>query len=194
MFERRLYFHIDWALVAAIVALCAIGLLMIYSTTFNLTKDATGKQFWTQLYAIGLGTVAFAICLSVDYRALAEHSLLVYGAFIASLLYVMFFGVVQGGARRWIDLGVFNLQPSEFGRVVVALILAMYFGENRRGARATGDLVLGGCSRSSRSSACCSRRSRGRSRSKTTSASASPRSSIRSAIRAAPAISRFRPA
>jgi rod shape determining protein RodA len=143
MFERRLYFHIDWALVAAIVALCAIGLVMIYSTTFDLSNDAAGRQFWTQLYAIGLGAIAFGVCLMIDYRALAEHSLLIYGGFIASLLYVMFFGEVQGGARRWIDLGVFNLQPSEFGRVVVALILAMYFGENRRGARTTGDLVLG---------------------------------------------------
>jgi rod shape determining protein RodA len=143
MFERRLYFHIDWALVAAVVALCAVGLVMIYSTTYDLSNDAAGRQFWTQLYAIGLGAIAFGVCLMIDYRALAEHSLLIYGGFTASLLYVMFFGVVQGGARRWIDLGVFNLQPSEFGRVVVALILAMYFGENRRGARTTGDLVLG---------------------------------------------------
>ena len=48
------------------------------------------------------------------------------------------------GAQRWIPIGPFNLQPSEFGRIVVALILAMYFGENRRGARNTGDLVIGG--------------------------------------------------
>ena len=48
------------------------------------------------------------------------------------------------GAQRWIPIGPFNLQPSEFGRVVVALVLAMFFGENRRGARNTGDLVIGG--------------------------------------------------
>jgi rod shape determining protein RodA len=143
MFERRLSFHIDWALVAAIVALCALGLAMIYSTTFNLTRDAAGRQFWTQLYAIGLGLIALAVCLSIDYRVLADHSLLVYGSFLAALGYVMFFGEVQGGARRWVNLGAFNLQPSEFGRIVVALILAMYFGENRRGARTTGDLALG---------------------------------------------------
>ncbi len=141
MFERRLSFHIDWALVAAVLSLCAIGLVMIYSTTYG--QDAAGPQFWTQLYALTLGVLALVICLSIDYRALAEHSLLVYGLFCASLFYVMFFGLVRGGARRWIDLGVFNLQPSEFGRIVVALILAMYFGENRRGARTTGDLLLG---------------------------------------------------
>jgi rod shape determining protein RodA len=48
------------------------------------------------------------------------------------------------GAQRWIPIGPFHLQPSEFGRLVVALILAMYFGENRRGARNTGDLMIAG--------------------------------------------------
>ena len=48
------------------------------------------------------------------------------------------------GAQRWISIGSFNLQPSEFARMVVALILAMYFGENRRGAQNTSDLVIGG--------------------------------------------------
>jgi rod shape determining protein RodA len=141
MFERRLSFHIDWALLAAVASLCAIGLVMIYSTTY--AGDGAGPQFWTQLYALALGAIALVICLSIDYRALAEHSLITYGLFCGLLLYVMFFGAVRGGARRWIDLGIFNLQPSEFGRIVVALILAMYFGENRRGARMTGDLALG---------------------------------------------------
>ena len=48
------------------------------------------------------------------------------------------------GAQRWIPIGPFNLQPSEFARIALALLLAMYFGENRRGAKNTGDLILGG--------------------------------------------------
>ena len=48
------------------------------------------------------------------------------------------------GAQRWIALGPFKFQPSEFARMTLALILAMFFGENRRGARNTSDLVIGG--------------------------------------------------
>ena len=55
----------------------------------------------------------------------------------------MFFGTVQMGARRWIPLKVFNLQPSEFAKVGVALVLAKFFGENR-GAPAWTDLAIGG--------------------------------------------------
>jgi rod shape determining protein RodA len=54
------------------------------------------------------------------------------------------FGVVRGGSRRWIDLGPFNLQPSEFAKAAVALVLAKFFGESRRGAMTRGDLVIAG--------------------------------------------------
>lgn len=143
IFERRLTFHIDWALLGAVVALCGIGLSMIYSTTFDLGRNQAGREFWTQLQAIVLGLVAMAICMSIDYRSLTQRSLFIYGGIILLLVTVLFFGVVRGGSRRWIPLGFFNLQPSEFARIGVALVLAMYFGENRRGARNPSDLVVG---------------------------------------------------
>ena len=48
------------------------------------------------------------------------------------------------GARRWIPLGSFNLQPSEFAKVGVALVLAKFFGENRAARRHWTDLAIGG--------------------------------------------------
>ncbi|MCA1559017.1 MAG: rod shape-determining protein RodA [Acidobacteria bacterium] len=146
MFERRLFFHIDWALLVALLMLVGIGVAMIYSTTYVSIGGAphAGPQVRTQMYAIALGLIALLICLSVDYRILAEHSLVLYAGLIGLLIFVLFKGSTQFGAQRWISVGPFNLQPSEFGRVAVALILAMYFGENRRGARNSGDLVIGG--------------------------------------------------
>ena len=147
MFERRLYFHIDWLLLGAVLTLAGIGVAMIYSTTYRLLPDGTGyagREFYTQLYALGLGGIALLVCLTIDYRALAEHSLIIYGGLLALLVFVLIAGDSAGGAQRWIELGPFKLQPSEFGRITLALILAMFFGENRRGARNTSDLVIGG--------------------------------------------------
>jgi rod shape determining protein RodA len=59
------------------------------------------------------------------------------------LIYVLFLGAVQMGARRWIALGGFNLQPSEFAKVGVALVLAKFFGETR-GTPTWTDLGIGG--------------------------------------------------
>src|SRR6266853_2097016 len=104
MFERRLYHHIDWALLIAILALCALGVVMINSTTADPTR-ATSRMYITQLY-------------------------------------VIFRGQVQMGARRWIPLKFFNLQPSEFAKVGIALVLAKFYGENR-GTPSWGDLAVG---------------------------------------------------
>jgi rod shape determining protein RodA len=142
MFERRLYYHIDWALVAAIVALCALGVLMIYSTTFDPTRG-TSRLYATQLYAILIGMGALVFMLSIDYRTFTDKSHLIYIGVCALLLYVMFFGMVQMGARRWIPLWIFNLQPSEFAKIAVALVLAKFYGENRVAASWT-DLAIGG--------------------------------------------------
>ena len=130
MFERRLYHHIDWALLIAMFALCALGVAMIFSTTSDPTRG-NSHLYITQLYAIGLGSIAMVFTLTLDYRTFTDKSHLIYIGLLAILLYVLFLGTVQMGARRWIPIGGFDLQPSEFAKVGVALVLAKYFGENR---------------------------------------------------------------
>jgi rod shape determining protein RodA len=142
MFERRLYFHIDWGLLIAILALCTLGVAMIYSTTSDPTRG-TSHMYVTQLYAIVIGLGVMVFMLTLDYRTFTDKSHLIYIGLLAALVYVMFFGMVQMGARRWIPLKVFNLQPSEFAKVGVALVLAKYFGENR-GTPQWTDLAVGG--------------------------------------------------
>jgi rod shape determining protein RodA len=142
MFERRLYHHIDWALLIAIFALCALGVAMIFSTTSDPTRG-NSHLYVTQLYAIALGLLAMVVTLSLDYRTFTDKSHLIYIGLLAILLYVLFLGTVQMGARRWIAIGGFNLQPSEFAKVGVALVLAKYFGENR-GQPSWTDLAVAG--------------------------------------------------
>jgi rod shape determining protein RodA len=135
MLERRLYFYLDWALIAAIAALCAVGLAMIYSTT-----GGPGRIYWTQVYAVGLGALALGAALVVDYRSLADKSHIFYLLLIGSLVAVMLFGSKQMGAQRWLDLGVFNLQPSEFAKATLALVLAKLLGESRRQTLSNNEL------------------------------------------------------
>jgi rod shape determining protein RodA len=142
MFERRLYFHVDWALLMSVLVLCGAGVVMIYSTTSDPTRGAS--HLWlTQLYAIGIGLAAMLFTLSFDYRTLADKSLLIYGALLAVLIGVLLFGSVRMGARRWISLGMFNIQPSEFAKVGLALVLAKFYGEHRD-APSWSDLAVGG--------------------------------------------------
>ncbi|MGE3273600.1 MAG: rod shape-determining protein RodA [Vicinamibacterales bacterium] len=139
MFERRLYYHVDWLLIAAIALLCAIGLAMIYSAT-----GGAGRVFWTQVYAMGLGLIAMMVALAIDYRSLADKSHLIYVGIILLLVAVLVMGAVRGGSRRWLDLGVFNLQPSEFAKAALALVLAKLLGETRRPRLTNQDLLFAG--------------------------------------------------
>jgi len=138
VFERRLYYHVDFALLGAVLALCLIGVSQIFSATGG------SSLYVTQLYGIALGLVALLICLTIDYRSLADKSHFIYLGIVGLLIFVLFFGVVRGGSRRWIDLGPLNLQPSEFAKATVALVLAKYFGESRRGAVVPSDLLIAG--------------------------------------------------
>jgi rod shape determining protein RodA len=98
----------------------------------------------TQLYAIVIGGIMLMVCLIIDYRTLTDKSHLIYLVILGMLIYVLFFGSTSKGAQRWISLGAFNLQPSEFAKIAVALALAKFFGENRRGAPNMGDLLVAG--------------------------------------------------
>jgi len=141
MFERRLYHHVDWAMFGAIVALCLIGLAQIYSAT--LTPTGASSTFYTQIWAILIGFLALLLALTIDYRSLADKSHFIYIAIVGLLIYVLVFGVVRGGSRRWIDLiGPMNLQPSEFAKAALALALAKFFGDTRRGTIARGDFII----------------------------------------------------
>jgi rod shape determining protein RodA len=140
MFERRLFYHIDWLMIAALGALCAIGVAMIYSATHVGPHAGLHVR---QMYAIALGLIAFAVCLAIDYRTLADNSLVFYGLIVALLVAVLVVGTSGGGARRWLALPFFNLQPSEFAKIAVALTLAKFFDESRRGSPSMADLAVG---------------------------------------------------
>ena len=139
MFEQRLHHHLDWGLLAAVLALCVVGVTQIYSATGGWTPIVQ-----TQIYAVLLGLIALVICLSIDYRSMGDKSHLIFIAIMALLLYVLFHGVVRGGSRRWIDLGAFNIQPSEFAKAALALVLAKFLGDSRRGVVTHVDLVIVG--------------------------------------------------
>src|ERR1017187_2467608 len=112
----------------ALAGLMLLGAAFVASATtvnsFEMEKAWFAQIWFRQViwYALGLGAAA-AVCL-VDYHTLARWSLVVYWATIICLLVVLIphVGTIRSGARRWIDLGVFLFQPSEFAKL--AFILA----------------------------------------------------------------------
>src|SRR5208337_4341396 len=82
-----------------------------------------------QLIWIAAGTVAMLIAVFVDYRALQAYAYPFYLLVIGLLIAVMISGHATGGSRRWINLGVFHLEPSELAKLAVVLVMVRYLRE-----------------------------------------------------------------
>jgi rod shape determining protein RodA len=127
--DRRLVEGIDWVLLGTTLLLALVGVATVYSATH---KGSLNGLHVKQIYLVAAGLVGLLVALSIDYRRLADRAVLLYVLAAGALAYVLFFGPVVAGTRRWILLGSFQLQPSEFVKLVSALLLAKVFSESNR--------------------------------------------------------------
>lgn len=124
---------IDWAMMAAVFLLTAIGLVFLYSIYFNGKAIGiyTYGSFAKQSLAVFLGILAMVFFIYYDYRALNFFSTKLYFLMLAVLLFVVFWGTTVRGTTGWIKLGVFNVQPVEIAKVVMIIFLASFFSQKR---------------------------------------------------------------
>ncbi len=125
--------RLDRLQLAAVLGLMLLGGAFVYSATMSNESAATlhwYSQSWVRQvvwYALGLGA-ATALCF-VEYRTLTRWAFVVYWGTILLLIIVLVpgIGTTHGwGARRWIDLGPFQFQPSEFAKLAFVLAMAHF--------------------------------------------------------------------
>ncbi len=128
-------------LLATVVAIVGYGLWAIDGITkLDVTGDPDYYVKRQAAYAL-LGAVGLIVALLIDPQLYRRHSKIVFAALIAMLLLVPVIGVEVRNTRRWIELGAFQFQPSEFGKLLVILFLAAFLAD--RGKRiADGRTVL----------------------------------------------------
>lgn len=119
---------IDWILVFSYLALVTIGLMMIYTTTYN---DYGEDSMWSlrspvgsQLIFAALSFVLIIFLSVLDWHVWNTLSLPAYTVGILLLILLFFIGTEIKGAKSWISLGPGNLQPSEFAKLATALFAA----------------------------------------------------------------------
>ncbi len=125
MIDRRLAFGFDYSLLIAAVLISCAGLLALSSVTYNTDHTIFTKQFF---WILG-GLAAFLIVISIDYHMLAQISGAIFAISLLPLIFLLIFGRSISGAKSWIDLGPFSLQPSEFIKITTLLICAYYLAE-----------------------------------------------------------------
>jgi rod shape determining protein RodA len=116
--DRRLLLHFDWVLIGLAALLVGAGLLTLGSLVPRLLMR--------QLAWLGIGTVAIIVLISIDYRVLARWAYLAYIAGLGVLTAVLAMGRTAQGARRWLNVGPFTVQPSELFKLVLIATVAAY--------------------------------------------------------------------
>lgn len=114
---------IQWGLVLLIAAISGIGFAMLYSAANGNLQPWASRQMTR--FAIAL--VPMIAAGLIDVRFWFRSAYWIYGAALLLVIAVDLHGITGLGAQRWIDLGVFQLQPSEFMKIALVLALARYF-------------------------------------------------------------------
>ncbi len=121
--------RLDWVLMFALVAVVGFGLWAIDGITKH---DVGGSAVTRQALYAAVGATLFVAVLFVDpdtYRRLRRP---VYFGTLGLMAFVLVAGAATRGSRRWIDVGFFTFQPSEFGKVLFVLVLAGFLAERAR--------------------------------------------------------------
>ncbi len=125
----------DRAVIFAVLALSAMGVLAVYSAVSFLAETKSGgdteRFLFRHLLRIGLALGAAGLFSLVDYRRLARGS---KGAMIGSLallVLVQLLGAVTNGAQRWLELGPVSFQPSDIAKVALILHVAVLLAKKQ---------------------------------------------------------------
>jgi rod shape determining protein RodA len=122
------------ALVMSTLAAMALGVAMVFSAT----KDAHGGPFNLGEFTIRqaiyglIGLVLMFVISRLDYRFMESFTIPFYVISIGLLGLVMVLGVIQYGSQRWINLGLFPIQPSELAKLSLIVVLAKLYADHER--------------------------------------------------------------
>ncbi len=134
--------HFDWALFLATALLAVIGVVNLYSAT-SVSKDALREIYVQQVYWLVFGGILATVVAAIDYRHYERLGYALYGLGIILLVLVFILGRDIRGSSRWINIGSFSFQPSEFMKLFLVIALAKYLHDDPKSeGRTLRDLAL----------------------------------------------------
>lgn len=134
--------NFDWPLFLTASALAVIGVINLYSAT-SVSRAALADIYIQQFYWLVLGGILGAVVAVIDYRHYERLGYVLYGVGIILLILVFILGKDIRGSSRWISIGSFGFQPSEFMKLFMIIALAKYLHDDpRTDERSLKDLVV----------------------------------------------------
>ena len=117
---------LDWLMLFLVAALCGLGVLQIFSATYDTHYS---DAWWKQIIWIVAAFIAMWIATLIDYHTLLGQVPVLYVLAVVTLLATYVLGMSAFGSRRWIGTASYHLQVSEFVKIVIVLLVARYVTE-----------------------------------------------------------------
>jgi rod shape determining protein RodA len=134
--------NFDWTLFLVAAVLGVIGVVNLYSAT-SVARAALSDVYVQQVYWLVFGGILATIVTAIDYRHYERLGYVLYAVGIVLLLLVFILGKDIRGSSRWIYIGSFSFQPSEFMKLFLCIALAKYLHDDAKSeARSLKDLLV----------------------------------------------------
>ncbi len=124
-FNARNIRRADMWLVLCVCALAVVGFLVLLSANRSVSTTTPFHLKQAMFFVAGCGVALFVSCF--DHRFLVSVGPAMYGVFIGLLIAVLIVGAEVKGGQRWLNIGPFGFQPSEYTKLALVLMLAWYF-------------------------------------------------------------------
>jgi rod shape determining protein RodA len=131
----------DWWLLAIVAAICALGVVEIYSATHGSVLVGMHTK---QIRWLVIGVVLMFVLSRIDYHLIMDQAPILYIVGIAALAAVLLVGHTRFGAKRWIPVMGEFLQVSELVKLIIIIVLARFFAEVRTDELSLQDLIKAG--------------------------------------------------
>jgi rod shape determining protein RodA len=130
--EAALIARLDWVMLGTVLAIVAYGIWGIAGITRHDVVGSPDYYVYRQLVFVAVGLVGMLVVILIDPEIYRRFDKQIYVGTLGLFALVFLGGTVARGSKRWIDLGFFRFQPSEFGKLLVVLALAGFLADRFR--------------------------------------------------------------
>src|SRR5579863_6466825 len=132
---------LDWLLLAGIAGLVTVGLWAVSGVTRFAVTGNPSYYLDRQMIYVAVGGAALVVGTFIDPDVYRRYWKPIFGGTVLLIAFVLLVGHAARGSTRWISLGFFTFQPSEFGKLAFVLALAGFMADRSRDAGATGTTI-----------------------------------------------------
>lgn len=133
--QKKTYSGVHYKILLATMLLVVFGIVMVFSASSYLAELNHGDKFYflkKQIFGAVLGSIALVVAYLTDYHLYQKYKnkILLFSIIILLIVFIPGLGVENNGARRWINLPGFTIQPSEIAKFGFVIFASGYLAKN----------------------------------------------------------------